>query len=424
MGKRWKQAAALLLALTLVLALCACAVNPQELLNIFESLQTNNGESEATRPTPPEEYEEAVSDKDTATDGASLPDDSSSPNGPVNEYLPHPPSSAEGQQSLAWLRDMYSFPDNLFSVAYLGYVGGLFEEGFAAGFPQWLQETNTAMLQKHPFIAEIGGEHIIGGAGHLYCIVPQDENATLAINRIQWNGKTGTYKVTNVLYRSETGEPVLLFANLDDIPSLADTQVFVTDSSGNTCEWYPTLDEQNVIVPCVTEDGVYHATDFTEYGWQGTPSVLSDWLANGYGGPTALGLAGWEGAGSYWTTSTTVGESDRSAFFCLCVYPGDDSGGTADLYWMREDDYSYEAYWSGYWEIETVMEGPSYVTLTLFDTGSENPGTAESLCIDETYPILISPSGLELVIGAGENGVCLPFMSQSTEVCVLTLAEG
>ena len=26
--------------------------------------------------------------------------------------------------------------------------------------------------------------------------------------------------------------------------------------------------------------------------------------------------------------------------------------------------------------------------------------------------------------GAGENGVCLPFMSQSTEVCVLTLAEG
>ena len=279
-------------------------------------------------------------------------------------------------------------------------------------------------LFDYPFIAEIGGEHIIGGAGHLYCIVPQDENATLAINRIRWNGKTGTYEVTDVLYRSETGEPVLLFANLDDIPSLADTQVFVTDSSGNTCEWYPTLDEQNVIVPCVTEDGVYHATDFTEYGWQGTPSVLSDWLANGYGGPTALGLAGWEGAGSYWTTSTTVGESDRSAFFCLCVYPGDDSGGTADLYWMREDDYSYEAYWSGYWEIETVMEGPSYVTLTLFDTGSENPGTAESLCIDETYPMLISPSGLELVIGAGENGVCLPFMSQSTEVCVLTLAEG
>ncbi len=38
-------------------------------------------------------------------------------------------------------------------------------------FPYWLLETNAALLLEYPFIAEIDAEHIIGGAGHLYCIV-------------------------------------------------------------------------------------------------------------------------------------------------------------------------------------------------------------------------------------------------------------
>ena len=38
--------------------------------------------------------------------------------------------------------------------------------------------------------------------------------------------------------------------------------------------------------------------------------------------------------------------------------------------------------------------------------------------------MLISPSGTELLIAEGENGICLPFMSQSTAACTLTLIEG
>ena len=83
---------------------------------------------------------------------------------------------------------------------------------------------------------------MIGGAGYLYCIVPVDENATVAINRVQWNEKTQTDEVTEVLYRSESGEPVLLFANLDGVAYEADTQVFITDNNGNTCECYHSLD--------------------------------------------------------------------------------------------------------------------------------------------------------------------------------------
>ena len=125
--------------------------------------------------------------------------------------------SAEGEATLGWLRDRIDFPMTMFGAAYLGYVGGLFDEGFEEGFPAWLWETNEAMLLKYPFIAEIDEEHIIGGAGHLYCIVPVDENATVAINRVQWNEATRTDEVTEVLYRSESGEPVLLFANLDGV---------------------------------------------------------------------------------------------------------------------------------------------------------------------------------------------------------------
>ena len=48
--------------------------------------------------------------------------------------------SQEAEISLGWLRDRIDFPMTMFGAAYLGYVGGLFEEGFEAGFPSWLWE--------------------------------------------------------------------------------------------------------------------------------------------------------------------------------------------------------------------------------------------------------------------------------------------
>ena len=81
--------------------------------------------------------------------------------------------------------------------------------------------------------------------------------------------------------------------------------------------------------------------------------------------------------------------------------------------------------WSGFWTIETVLDGPSYVTVSMSLVGGVSYGVTDGpyyLC--ETYPLLISPSGEELLIGAGENGLCLPFMSQSTTACVLMQAAG
>ena len=400
----------LLLALVLLLSLCACT----------QKTQTEPDEPKintAHKKTPESQQEEAV----LQSDGNDFVSQDKTVDTPPVQYA----FSQEAATSLGWLRDRIDFPTTMFGAAYLGYVGGLFDEGFEAGFPAWLQETNEAMLLEYPFITEINDEHIIGSAGHLYCIVPVDENATVAINRVQWNEKTQTDEVTEVLYRSESGEPVLLFANLDGIAHEADTQVFITDNNGNTCEWYPSLDAMSHLAPCTSEAGDYLSFDFTEYAWYDIPSEFAGWLSDGWTGMTALGLAGSQSTGMGWITETMVEKTGRYAYFSLRFYLEDETGGTVDLEWSYEDSDDIEEMWSGFWAIQTIPDGPSYVTLSLSLVGGNNYGVTDGpvyLC--ETYPLLISPSGTELLVGAGESGICLPFMSQSTTACVLTQAAG
>ena len=413
-----KRILALLLALGLLLSLCACGQKEQTVPD-EPKMSTDKVDllTKADKKTPERQPEEAISQSDMS-DRVSR--DEATETQPVQYGF-----SQEAETSLGWLRDRIDVTGVMFGAAYLGYVGGLFDEGFEAGFPAWLWETNEAMLLKYPFIAEIDEEHIIGGAGHLYCIVPVDENATLAINRVQWNAQTQQEEVTEVLYRSESGEPVLLFANLDGVAYEADTQVFITDNSGNTCQWYPSLDAMSYLAPCISEAGDYLSFDFTEYAWYNAPAEFSAWLADGWSGMTALGLAGSQRDGMGWITETMVGETSRYAYFSLRFYLEDETGGTVDLEWVYEDSDNIEEMWSGFWTIQTIPDGPSYVTLSLSLVGGNSYETSDGpFYMSETYPLLISPSGTELLVGAGESGICLPFMSQSTTACVLTQAVG
>ena len=408
----------LLLVLVLLLSPCACAQKAQtESDEQKMSADKVDFPTKADKKTPEKQPEEAILQNDMS--------DRASRDEAADTQSVQYAFSQEAEASLGWLRDRIDVTGVMFGTAYLGYVGGLFEEGFERGFAAWLWETNEAMLRKYPFIAEIDAEHIIGGAGYLYCIVPVDENATLAINRVQWNAQTQQEEVTEVLYRSETGEPVLLFANLDGVAYEADTQVFITDNNGNTCEWYPSLDAMSYLAPCISEAGDYLSFDFTEYAWYNAPAEFSAWLADGWSGMTALGLAGSQRDGMGWITETMVGETSRYAYFSLRFYPEDETGGSVDLEWVYEDSADIEAMWSGFWTIQTIPDGPSYVTLSLSLVGGNRYETSDGpFYLSETYPLLISPSGTELLVGAGENGICLPFQSQSTTACVLTQAAG
>ena len=416
-----RKALALLLAAALLLLLCACAKKPQT-----ESGDPKKSPDRVNLPTLPAKADKKAPEgqpEENASQGGMS--NHTSRNETVDTQPVQSGFSREAEASLEWLRDRIDFPMTMFGAAYLGYVGGLFDEGFETGFPAWLQETNEAMLLEYPFIAEIDEEHIIGGAGHLYCIVPVDENATVAINRVRWNEATQTDEATEVLYRSESGEPVLLFANLDGAAYEADTQVFITDSNGNTCNWYPSLDAMRYLAPCTSEDGDYLSFDFTEYAWYNAPPEFASWLSDGWTGMTALGLAGSQRDGMGWITENTVEETGRYAYFSLRFYLEDETGGTVDLEWTYENSDDIEEMWSGFWTIQTIPDGPSYVTLSLSLVGGNSYGVTDGpMYLYETYPLLISPSGTELLVGAGESGICLPFMSQSTTACVLTQAAG
>ena len=382
MNRISKRVIAFLLTLVLMLSLCACAQMAQLWAGTDEPNISVDSETPPGKPDkkPPEKPRPGAGGSDVQPAQAGF--------------------SAEAEQSLIWLRDRIDFPQTMFGAAYLGYV-----EEDSRG--DWLSAADQAMLEAYPFLAEIDENHIIGSTGHLYCIVPVDENATVAINRVQWNENTYTYENTEVCYRSESGEPVLFFANLNGVAYEADTQVWITDNSGNSCEWYPSLDSMSYLWPCISETGDYLSFDFTEYGWQDVSSELAPWLADGWSGIYAPGLEG------CWTTQAAAWDTGRTANYYLWFFPEDENGGSVDLDWQYEGSDLFEEMWGGYWEITSVMDGPSYVTISLSLVGGENYGVTDGpYYISETYPLLISPSGEEMVLGAGENGVSLPFMPQ------------
>lgn len=331
--------------------------------------------------------------------------------------------TTEGEKSLSLLRDKISGYPTMFGAAYLGYVGGLFENGFEKDFPVWLKENNEKMLEKYPFIGEIDKDHILGGAGFLYCIVPIDENASIAVNRIMWNEDTRKYEVTEILYKSDTGEPILLFANLDGVAYEIDTEVIIVDNNGESCEWNPSFDAFSYLSPCITENGEDRCWDFTEYSYG--DQDIDERISEGWFGPTALGLAESDGWGTIWYIESMAWESDLYAQFMLTFYLEDETGGTVDLNWMYYGDDEYEEQWSGWWTIETAIDEPSRVTISLSRVGGRSYGIVDApMYISETYPVLISPSGQELVIFQGENEICLPFMSQDTLLSTLALPMG
>lgn len=216
-----------------------------------------------------------------------------------------------------------------------------------------------------------------------------------------------TYENTEVCYRSESGEPVLFFANLNGVAYEADTQVWITDNSGNSCEWYPSLDSMSYLWPCISETGDYLSFDFTEYGWQDVSSELAPWLSDGYSGVYSWGLEG------CWTTQAAAWDTGRTANYYLWFFPEDENGGSVDLDWQYEGSDLFEEMWGGYWEIASVMDGPSYVTISLSMVGGENYGVTDGpYYISDTYPLVVSHSGEEMVIGPGFGGVSLPFMPQ------------
>ena len=166
-------------------------------------------------------------------------------------------SDASDDPSLVIFRQAMVETPQLFAAAFFGYV-----PQDADPFTV-MQEAAPQLCEDLPFLLAIREENIIGTFGYLFCIVPADENTTVAVNRRPWNAETESYEEPEVLYRSESGSPILVMCpNEDWIP---DTEVVITDSSGTVTIWSPYLDPSYHISALRNENGESLIFNFTSY---------------------------------------------------------------------------------------------------------------------------------------------------------------
>ena len=174
----------------------------------------------------------------------------------------NPTASAPDNASLVIFRQTMVETPQLFAAAYLGYPENIDQE--AQADPYALMQENACWLcEDLPFLQQIPQERIVGETGELYCIVPRDENATIAVNRGIWDAESGMCEYTDVIYRSESGDPILLFCNGGGWEP--DTQVVITDSDGTQVVWYPQLDDNRCAMPLRNDDWEDLFFDFSPY---------------------------------------------------------------------------------------------------------------------------------------------------------------
>ena len=170
------------------------------------------------------------------------------------------------QESVDYLRDCMADSKMTMAVAYLGWYEG--DEDLDA----WLNRTCPKILEEYPFIANIPQERIVGDRGEVYILVPKEPDAQMDIHLLAED----TAEVTGTLYESETGEPVLLMCNYSG--AYPNTCVTV---AGGSLEFYPQLgDMGGVVIPI--NDGLEKLMfDFSDY-FEVTQDYYQGMLANGW----------------------------------------------------------------------------------------------------------------------------------------------
>lgn len=143
--------------------------------------------------------------------------------------------TVDGAESLARVRGDLEYDGRLTGAA--AYLG-LREKGDQTELTDWLRENCADLTSELPFLLEIPSERVLGaGYGKLFCIVPRDENTSLAVNHVTWQMMgNGLHPVADeVLYREEYAEPVLVFVD----PEEPDKEVNLVTNDGVAAIWYP-----------------------------------------------------------------------------------------------------------------------------------------------------------------------------------------
>lgn len=311
--------------------------------------------------------------------------------------------SSAAEASLGLLHQDMAYSDQIAgAVAYLGYR----EPGDTIPLSNWMQDTCSGLTTAMPFLLEIPEERILGaGYGDLYCIVPRDENTSLAVNRVKWETVDyGVWPVAGeVLYREEYGQPVLVFVNFEQWHDEPDTEIVLVTNDGVEVSWCPVVDAYGITDIPVGEDytpvlmdfaiwGITTGLDYPE-GW--VPSEDGWWLP-----PTDWGLAYTSWVCDHWSMDFSWGDSDIAY------------SGIVNLYYQAETGQEYALAYSGVWRMEDDC-----LRLELSD------GAGNS--VNGSFPVLIDPSGEYLHIQQDrDTHICPPFFDEGVTAMELTLVYG
>ena len=126
-----------------------------------------------------------------------------------------------------------------------------------------MREAAPQLCEDLPFLLTIDQEHTLGTEGQLFCIVPADETAAVAVNRVKWNVQNESYECTDVLYRSESSDPFLLLCNSGE--QEPDTEIVITGADGETVFWYPYLEISHTLATLYNSSAESLLFDFTPY---------------------------------------------------------------------------------------------------------------------------------------------------------------
>ena len=275
------------------------------------------------------------------------------------------------------------------AVASIGYR----EEGDTTDLAAWMHNESPALTAFWPFLTEIPEEDIIGDHGYLFCVVPLEERIQFTVKSVEWdyegNGSVPTYSAP--LYDCEAGKPFLMYVNYGGVPGLwdddPDTVLEYEEEYAKT--WYPYKEPDGM----TTYDGEMildfaHLYDVGDYIPRLDDGLApdSEWLP-----PTDLGLA------------DTTWYSDNG---WVLAFGADGSAEDGMVLYQPAEDGTLSPYYQGSWWM---------------DDDSLCLGVYEGNC---PFPLLISPSGEQLIVMQSDDGSVLPFFEKGQTTVGLTLSYG
>ena len=299
--------------------------------------------------------------------------------------------------------------DERFAVAYIGDIDGKLSD-LAVPLRDWINDTAPGLCAQYTFVRNIPQERVVGDSGSLFCVVPHDPNATVAVNRVRWNEAKGDYDTVEVLYRSESGDPILLFVS-NDLGSFPTdtTELLLTDSHSDTLSWYPI--PGMVALPYDYENDRKLAYDFTNCGESIVGGGEIGWTCPS-GSQLTQELWAWQG------------NTDKPALATLELHANssqEDYWGAATFTWWYESDFvTPEEVYTGDWGLTGNGEYSGVIMLDLTRTGGKRytPGETERIIHDGF--IVQVPMAFEdytyLSIDKGQHGSYLPIQIEPDTV--------